>query len=760
MRSSQSSTFQESGLQETRLGALFAVTLLLNALLLFLVQPMIARMLLPYLGGTPAVWNTCMVFFQTLLLAGYAYSHWITRRLGVRWQIVAHCSLLALAAAVFPLEISEASLQSLSGQTIPIFWLLKSLLLMVGLPFLMLSTGGPLLQQWFSTTGHSAAKDPYFLYSASNIGSLVALLGYPLLIEPNLRLSQQSWLLTVGYAALIALILLCAAARWKAASSASIENSTTGNNPYANLPTDSVATIGWARRLRWVLLAFVPSSLMLGATTYLSTDISPIPLLWVMPLSLYLLTFILAFARKPLLPLQPLVKWMPLLALVLTLLILTQWSLPTWASVFLHLLFFFAAALVCHSQLANDRPPTARLTEFYLWLSVGGMLGGIFNSLLAPVVFSTVAEYPIAIVLALLLRPKLTTHADKARDRWMDFALPAIVGALTVAFAVLPQHWGLSQGQALIFSLCLPAAIGYTFGKRPVRFALALGAIMLGSGFSSQFHYGQTLNVERNFFGVLRVARSDDGQLNMFYHGNTKHGRQYIDPNRRCEPLSYYHRKGPLGQALEAFSATAASPNIAVVGLGTGAMASYAQAGQAWTFYEIDPAALAIAQNETYFSYLTCAASPVKTILGDGRLQLLNAPDRHYGLIVLDAFSSDAIPTHLLTKEAMELYLSKLAPKGQLLFHVSNKYLDLRPVIADLAANAKLTSYAVVFDAQTQRADGGSGLDPSNWMAVARAAEDFGTLATHPRWQKLEGRPQAKIWTDDYSNVLGAMKWK
>lgn len=748
MRWNQAQMSKESGL-----GALFAITLLLNALLLFLVQPMIARMLLPYLGGTPAVWNTCMVFFQALLLAGYAYSHLITQWLTVRTQTVLHCGLLVVAAIVFPLEMSESSLQSLNSQTPPVFWLLKSLLLMVGLPFFMLSTGGPLLQQWFSTTKHSSAKDPYFLYSASNLGSLAALLGYPLLIEPNLRLRQQSWMWVAGYGALIALILLCAMARWKAGESANKANQTSQQ-------TQPTAALSWGRRLRWVSLSFVPSTLMLGATTYLSTDISPIPLLWVMPLSLYLLTFILAFARKPLLPLKFLVKWMLFLALILVLLMLAKWSLPTWASVVLHLLFFFTAALVCHSQLAADRPSTERLTEFYLWLSVGGVLGGIFNSLLAPVVFNTVAEYPIAIVLALMLRPKLTPNADKARDRWMDFAWPAAVGALTIALAVLPQRWGMTQIQALVCSLCLPSAIGYTFGKRPLRFALALGAIMLGSGFSSQFHYGKTLSMERNFFGVLRVSRSEDGALNQFYHGNTKHGRQYLDASRRCEPLSYYHRQGPLGQALEAFAARPTSPNVAVVGLGTGAMACYAQAGQRWTFYEIDPAVLAIAQNETYFSYLGCAGSPVKTILGDARLQLRNAPDGYYGLIVLDAFSSDAIPTHLLTKEAFDLYLSKLSPDGRILFHVSNKYLDLRPAVADLAAASNLTSYGVIFNSLAQRTEGGSGLDPSSWIAVARNAEDLGALSSNGRWEKLAGRAQAKVWTDDYSNVLGALKWK
>lgn len=736
-------------------GNLFAVTILLNALLLFLVQPMIARMFLPYLGGTPAVWNTCMVFFQAMLLAGYSYAHWIAGWKSVRRQTILHLSLLAMAAMVFPPGISEASIQSLDGQSSPVLWLLKTLLLAVGLPFLMVSTGGPLLQQWFSTTRQTAARDPYFLYSASNIGSLAALLGYPLLIEPNLRLQQQSRLWAIGYFLLIALILMCAILRWKTA------NVGDETSPIQNQqPEQDVVPIAWKRRLRWLLLAFVPSSLMLGATTYLSTDISPIPLLWVLPLSLYLLSFIPVFARKPLLPMKPMVRWMPLLALVLALLILSQWSLPTWASVVLHLLFFFVAAFICHGQLADDRPPAAQLTEFYLWLSVGGMLGGIFNSLIAPLIFDTVAEYPIAIVLALMLRPKLNEVADTARSRWLDFAWPAGLAAMTAALAVLPVRWGMTEVNSLVFSLCLPSAIGYTFVKRPLRFALALGAIMLGNQVSSTFHYGNTLNIERNFFGVLRVARSSDGELNQFYHGNTKHGRQYLDENRRCEPLSYYHRRWPLGQALEAFAADSSTPNVAVIGLGTGAMACYALAGQEWTFYEIDPAVLAIAENENYFSYLKCAGRKIKTVLGDARLQIKNSPDGHYGLIVLDAFSSDAIPTHLLTKESLSLYLTKLAPGGRLLFHISNKYLDLKPVVANLAGQYNLISYAVIYDSAAQSADGGDGLDPSSWVAVARDKKELGSLTANPRWQKLAGQPMAKAWTDDYSNVLGALKWK
>lgn len=748
------------------MATLFAITLALNALLLFLAQPMIARMLLPYLGGTPAVWNTCMVFFQTALLAGYAYSHAATTRLGVRRHTVPHLALLLAAAFVFPIEISQASVQALSGGTPPAYWLLRSLLLTAGLPFFMLATGAPLLQRWFSTTNHKAGNDPYFLYSASNLGSLIGLLSYPLLLEPNLRLREQSRLWAAGYMVLVVLISLCAIARWRAGKSPDDKSE---EAPAHGMLEDergqeAEGLITWSRRLRWALLSFVPSSLMLGATAYLSTDVSPIPLLWTLPLALYLLTFILAFARRPFPPLGPIVKRMPLLALIVVLQILTRWSLPAWSSVGLHLLFLFMAAFVCHSRLAADRPSAAHLTGFYLWLSVGGMLGGMFNSLLAPVIFNTVAEYPIVIVLALLLRPRMDERMDerpeRARDRWLDLALPAGVGALTVALGVFPARWGIPAAVVWVISLLLPSVVCYTFLKHPARFALAIGAIMLGDSFNSQFRAGETLRQERSFFGALRVARSADGEFIQLFHGTTKHGRQYRQPDRRCEPLSYYHRRGPLGDALEAFYERPASPNVAVIGLGTGAMACYAAAGQEWTFYEIDPAVISIARNRDYFSYLDCAGAPVKIALGDARLRLRDAPDGSYGLIALDAFSSDAIPVHLLTREALDLYLSKLAPGGRLLFHISNRFLNLRPALADLAKSANLVCFAVEYDRRKQSAEGGSGLDPSSWLAVARSAEDLGALASHPRWRKLEGQAQAGVWTDDYSNVLGALRWK
>src|SRR5215510_2653891 len=732
---------------------LFAATLLLNALLLFLIQPIVARMLLPYLGGAPAVWNTCMVFYQAMLLGGYAYAHLTTRWLGARRQTILHLILLLSAVFIFPIEVSEKAIQLLDGQAQPVWWLLSRLLVMVGLPFFMLSTGGPLLQQWFSTTNHLAAKDPYFLYSASNLGSLIALLGYPLLMEPALRLRQQSWLWAGGYALLLILIIACALARWKS-KVASIESSESIEPSGTDVEGRSDQL---ARRARWVLLSFAPSSLMLGVTTHLSTDISPVPLLWIAPLSLYLLTFILAFARRPLISLNRLTRWSPLLGLALILPMLLGIQGLIWLMAPLHLLFFFVAALMCHRRLADDRPEASRLTEFYLWLSAGGALGGLFNSVVAPYVFNSIVEYPLAVALALLLRPRTAVKPEQSRRRWLDLAGPAGVFALNVGLWSMLPRLGVIPIKALLLSLLLPAAICCLFARRPLRFGLAVGALMLGGGFFPGLQDGQTSRVERNFFGVLRVAQDRGGVFQQLYHGTTLHGKQFLDPRRQCEPLSYYHRRGPLGQALEAFASSPASPNVAVVGLGTGAMACYSAPGQSWTFYEIDPAVLEIAQDSRYFTYLQkCTAAPAQMILGDARLQLRSAPREHYGLIMLDAFSSDAIPTHLLTRQALDLYLSKLAPGGRLAFHISNRFLDLRPVIGDLAKSADMICLANEIGEARQD----EGQTSALWTVMARHAEDLGGLLNNPDWRRLDGRAQAEIWTDDYSNILGVLKWK
>ncbi|MCI0338048.1 MAG: fused MFS/spermidine synthase [Acidobacteria bacterium] len=714
-------------------------------------------MLLPYLGGAPSVWTTCIVFFQGMLLGGYAYAHLTTKWLGARRQIVLHLVLLLSAVFFFPPEVSESVVQSLDGQTQPIWWLLVRLSVMVGLPFLMLSTGGPLLQQWFSSTNHVSAKDPYFLYSASNLGSLVALLGYPILMEPVLRLHQQAWLWAGGYVLLLVLIFACALVRWRGVNP-SIESM----GPLAN-DMAKVEGLTLKRRVRWLLLAFVPSSLMLGVTTYLSTDISSVPLLWVIPLSLYLLTFILAFARRQLLSLNLLTRLMPMLSLILILSMLVSLRRPMWLMMLLHLLFFFVASAVCHRRLADDRPPASKLTEFYLWLSFGGVLGGIFNSVVAPAVFNSVVEYPLAIVLALLVRPRAgkqlsgVGRAEPARLHGLDFAAPVIVFVLIGGLVLLLPRLGLVPIKVLLLSLLASSGISYLFARNPLRFGLAMGALMLGISLFPGLHDEQSLHIDRNFFGVLRVARESDGKFQQLYHGTTLHGRQFLNPQRQCEPLSYYHQSGPLGQALEAFAISPALPNIAVVGLGTGAMASYSRPGQIWTFYEIDPAVLEIAQNSQYFTYLQkCTTTPVKMVLGDARLQLRSASDGHYGLIVLDAFSSDAIPLHLLTREALDLYLSKLAPGGWLAFHISNRHLDLHPVVGNLARSANLICLAN----KRLPVNEGEGQSLAFWVVLARLPEDLGNLLNDSRWQRLEGSAQADVWTDDYSNILKVLKWK
>ncbi len=738
------------------MGLLFALTLLLNALLLFLVQPMVAKLLLPYLGGTPAVWNTCMVFFQALLLAGYAYSHFVTTRLRLKPQIILHLTLLTAAMVCFPLEISEASTQALDGQTPPVAWLLWRLLLLVGLPFLMLATGGPLLQKWFSQTGHPAAHDPYFLYGASNFGSLLALLGYPLLLEPALRLRQQSTLWAVSYGGLILCILACAVARWRKGeyTFAAAANST-------NAAAAPVAPLTWPRRLFWVALSFVPSSLMLGVTTYLSSDISPIPLLWVLPLALYLLTFILAFARRPLVRVEALSRWLLVLAFILLFLILAQLRHPIWLLVTLHLLFFFLAALVGHLRLAQDRPPAAQLTEFYLWLSVGGVLGGIFNSLVAPVVFSTIAEYPVAVILALMLRVSSGAPKRWAQNRWFDLLWPAGAFAAALCLTALLPRLGLAPTAVLSLTLIVPCLAAVASPALPLRFALIIGATVLGlNGYVSEVRHGRTLLTERNFFGTLRVADDNEGKFRMLFHGNTIHGRQRLDGAQRCQPLSYYHPNSPLGQAWQAFSAQPANNNFAIVGLGTGAIAAYSKPGQNWTYYEIDPAVRDIAERQDFFTYLgQCSATPIKTILGDARLQLRHAPDAHYGLIVLDAFSSDAVPTHLLTQQALQVYLTKLAPGGRLLFHISNHYLDLQRVVSALAKSEGLAGLSSDSPA-LQKAYVVEGQDPAYWIALARTAADLATLPQDPRWHRLEAASNSKVWLDDYSNVLSVFRWK
>jgi len=720
---------------------LFALTIFLSALLLFWIELAIAKMLLPRLGGTPAVWTTCMLFFQVLLLAGYSYVVITTSWIGVRKQALLHSILLFLSILYLPLTFAG---NTGFEQHYPALWLFGYLLSAIGLPIFLISTTGPLLQKWFTHTRHRSAKDPYFLFAVSNAGSLLALISYPLLLEPNIKLSRQTHLWVVGYVVFMVLSLGCVLVLWQSRA----------EQIKPRLEDQASVSISLKQRLYWILLAFIPSSLLFGVTTFITTEVAPTPLLWTIPLALYLATLVLAFARRKV-PSERLTTPLCALALLLTLLIATDATEPTTAIVLLHLFFFCVAAMVCHSKLARERPAATGLAQFYLCVAIGGMCGGLFNTLIAPTIFNTLIEYPLMIVLACLIRPHAATE-NSSRDRLLDLILPVGAGLLTVGLALLINRHEVDALVGIVIVIGIPLVIiNHRFRSRPVRFALALGAVMLGS----VVHYelqNRTLHVERNFFGTLSVKFDPESATRDLYHGNTIHGRQFINPTRQSEPLSYFHRSGPLGQIFEAFNSNAASPNVAIVGLGVGSMACYARPDQQWTFYEINPAVIGLAQNTEYFTYLQkCAAGTTRIVLGDARLQLENAPDHHYGLIVLDAFNSDAIPVHLLTQEAIELYTSKLAAGGMLAFHISNRSLQLAGVLADLAEHNGAMSLTMV-DAEF---DPIAGKDPSEWLVMAHQSPALDSLAQKRRWRVLQGRTESDVWTDDFSNIVRVFRW-
>lgn len=723
---------------------LFGATMFLSALLLFWVQLITAKMLLPRLGGTPAVWTTCMLFFQVLLLAGYSYVLFTTAWIGPRQQAVLHIALLLLSLLFLPL--ASGNLPSISERSNPALWLFAHLLIAIGLPIFLISTTSPLLQKWFTRTSHAAAEDPYFLFAISNAGSLLALLSYPLILEPALSLSTQNRLWMVSYVTFLLLTLGCVFVLWKSLR-------TTKAEPVA--PAPASASIPPKRRLCWILLAFIPSSLLFGVTNYITTEIAPTPLLWTIPLALYLVTFVLAFAGRNLLPTRFTSVALGGLALLLTLVVAANATEPTSAIVLLHLCFFFVAATICHNKLAGDRPSATRLAEFYLCVAIGGMLGGLFNALIAPIAFKTIVEYPLVIVLACLIQ-RDDSQPDSSVDRLFDVIWPVAMGVMTVVLAFIVKGSELSPvvGVAIVFGAPL-VIINHRFRTRPVRFALALGAVMLASVVYSEIQH-RTLLAERNFFGTLSVRSDPASATHIFYHGNTIHGRQFVAPERQLEPISYFHRDGPLGQIFAAFNSNATSPNVAIVGLGAGSMACYSFAGQHWTFYEINPAVISVAQSPQYFTYLQkCAAATTGIVLGDARLQLQNAPDQHYGLIVLDAFNSDAVPVHLMTQEAIALYTSKLAAGGMLAFNISNRSLKLERVLANLAKRTGARCLTLADGEQNLL----TGKDPSEWLVMAQHSPAFDALAQNPGWRVVEGGDGTDAWTDDYSNILSVIRW-
>ncbi len=725
---------------------LFAGAMFASALLLFWVQPMFTKAVLPLLGGTPAVWNTALVFFQAALLMGYLYAHVSSRWLSVRSQAVLHLGLLAVAMLlVLPVRVPPGWQPSPTGT--PALDLLGLLSVSLGLPFVALSATAPLLQRWFSTMDAARSEDPYFLYAASNLGSMAALIGYPFVLEPRMGLAAQHSMWSVGYILVGFLIAGAARAAWRARRGRDVRGKPGTAPPAGPRPTLPV-------RARWVLLALAPSSLLLGVTTYITTDVAAVPLLWVLPLTLYLLTFVLAFSRRSPLSHGRMLRTMPHAALVLTVLLcVAAYGRLPLPFMLLHLLVFFVLAMVCHGELARTRPPVDNLTEFYLWIALGGVLGGALNALVAPVVFDTVAEYPLSLVLAVSLAP---LAIGERRLVWGDLLWPAAVLLVSTAILLGLHRNDVRPTLGVVLLLICGSLFLFALRRRPLRFALAIGALTVAFSLVSR---GESLLLrERTFYGVNAVHADPSGRYHVFRHGTTVHGAQELDGPARLEPISYYVTEGPVGDVFRRLADDGGVRRVAGIGLGTGCIACYREEPQEWTFYEIDPVVEEIARQRHLFTYLAECAPEARVILGDARLSLREARPASYDLIVIDVFTSDAIPVHMMTREAFQLYLDKLAPDGFLLVNISNSFLRLRPVVAAIARDLGLVARGRRFAPSSPEAALKAHRLPSEWVVLARDETRLEDLDGVDGWERLEAGP-ARVWTDDYSNILEVLRW-
>lgn len=747
----------------------FAGTIFVGAMLLFACQPMIARMIVPLLGGAPAVWIVCSLCFQTLLLAGYGYAHFVGTRMRLRAQVVLQLALVGSVFVVLPITVDDGTVQRLTSGH-PTFGLLLLLLRTIGLPFFVLSTSSPLLQRWFAELGE---RDPYHLYAASNAGSMLALLGYPFVVEPLLSVKAQSRAFHTVFAVYTALVVLCAirALRSKAAISERVD--ATPAPPQVRVESDAErlqalappakAKNRWAERLVWIGLAFAPSSLLLGATEYVTTDIASVPLLWVLPLSLYLLSFIIAFAKRQIVGPLVLSRATALVAALVVAITLADVAGPAWLIVGAHMLLLLLASVVCHRGLAERRPPVTRLTEFYLLMSIGGVLGGAFNGLLAPFVFDDLVEYPIAIGLVCLARAALdskTTTAARS-ELLRDLALGLGLGAVTYGLVKLGTARQLDLQSSFGWMFGVPIVVAYIWARRPVRYAVAVTCLLL-AGMSHGGFRGKTLWADRGFFGVLQVTRERAGRFQLLVSGRTMHGKQALTEGAEHVPLAYYHPTGPAGDVLGPLPSTESKlppRRVGVIGLGIGSLAAYARPGDEWTFFEINPAVVDVAWDHFTFLKRAQGAAKIDVEVGDARLRLRQGPAARFDVLVLDAFSSDAVPVHLVTREALVVYRRALRPGGILLAHVSNNHVRLPPVLAALARESGLVAIGRNDDAPAAD-EKLAGKDASEWVVLADSRAEIDLLLRGSKgWRPLSAPPSQRVWTDDYADVLGALRF-
>lgn len=732
----------------------YSTTIFLNAALLFIIEPMVAKMILPFLGGSPAVWNTSLMFYQACFLAGYAYTHYGSSWLGARRHAFLHLLIAFGALSLLPVALP---MQWLTAPTLnPVSLVLGVLAVSVGFPFLVLSAGAPLMQKWFAEGRHNAARDPYFLYAASNAGSMAGLLAYPLLLEPRLTLSEQNYLWFCGYVSLLILMSLCAWFFFRSLPASNAEVSAVVPDP--SLRPSRGVYVTFVRRLRWVVWSLVPSSLLLGVTSYVTTDVASAPLFWVVPLTAYLLSYVVAFARPVWATKSPLLRLQALMIIGVASTIFLSATQPAWFILPLHLTAFFVTSLVCHGQLAIDRPGTRYLTEFYLWISIGGVLGGMFNALIAPVMFTSVIEYPLVVAAGSFLRPGIG-ESDTRRSRRLDWLLPpALVALIVLVTLALSDAQILPESNQRLLICGVSAAVFTMLLHRPRRFGVAVSLLTLLALWYPGAA-GRVLYVDRSFFGSYRVTLHGNGNRHVLFQGTTVHGAQNTQPESRLQPLTYFHRSGPAGQVLTLFANLRRSGHVGIIGLGTGALACHGGAEQTYTFYEIDPMVEKIARNTRLFTYLRDCPPKTAVVIGDARLSLAKATDHGYELLILDAFSSDVIPTHLLTREALQLYLKKIAADGVLVAHISNRYMDLAPVLSRLAQNLGLVAY-IQNDFDITPNDSAEGKSASRWIMLAHREKDVEHFLANQRWQRLDGGNAAELWTDDFTDLLKVIHWR
>jgi spermidine synthase len=731
-----------SWLSQRAAPALYAATLFVSALLLFSVQPMFTKMVLPRLGGSPSVWSVAMVAFQTFLFIGYVYAHLVARLLTTGQAAVLHLAFLALVALTLPLGIAPGFSEPPTDGVM--LWLVGLFAVSIGVPFVALSATAPLLQHWFIATGHPQAKNPYVLYAASNLGSFCALIAYPFAIEPFFTLKTQTFLWSVGFS----LLALCigAASRLAASGTALIQSAAEGARPT------------WRRRATWTILTAVPAGLCIAVTSFITTDLAAAPFLWVLPLALYLMTFVAVFRDRPWASHAVVLRLLPYILTPLAISVLGGDKVYWFAIVLLNLAAFTLIALACHGEAYRLRPEAGRLTEFYLLTSFGGALGGVFAGLTAPHLFNNIYEYPILIVAALLVLPGMFSEGAR---HFIREAAPGLIAAMIALMVWLVTDARLPRAAELPMQVVLVAlaALMLFQARRPARFA---GLVAFAFVLTGLWQPGlRQVEIKRSFFGVNKVVETADGMYRLLFHGTTIHGAERIRADigqvlpARPEPLTYYYFGGPISETIQAARAAHGHLNhVAIVGLGTGSLACHKRDGEHWTYFEIDPEVIRIARDPRNFHFLSACAPHERIVPGDARLTLAASSER-YDMIVLDAFSSDAIPVHLLTREALVGYLTRLTPHGVIAMHVSNRHMELASEVAAIGKAEGLTVYVKQDDqandfVRDYRAN-------AEVVVLARSTADLGDLPSRRGWRELDPKPGVAEWTDDYSDVLHAI---